>query len=56
MHPLRRPQVAYLKADEAPTKVSSEYADFANVFFPKLAIKLSKHTGINDYTIKLMDN
>ena len=42
--------------DEAPTKVLSEYIDFADVFFPKLATKLSKHIRINDHTIKLVDD
>ena len=56
MHPLKKAQVVYLKADEALTKVSSEYANFADVFSPKLAIKLSKHTGINDHAIQLVDD
>ncbi len=56
VHPLRRVQIAHLKADEAPTKVSSEYADFADVFSSKFAAKLSEHTGINDHAIKLVDD
>ncbi len=56
MYPLRRAQIAHLKADEAPTKVSSKYADFADVFSPKLAVELPEHTGINDYAIELMDD
>ena len=40
VHPLRKVQIAYLKADEAPTEVPSKYADFADVFLPKLAAKL----------------
>ncbi len=56
MHPLRRAQIAHLKADEAPTKVPSEYADFADVFSPKLAAELSEHTGINDHVIELVDD
>ncbi len=43
-----------MKANEAPTKVLNKYTDFADVFSPKLAIKLPKHTGINDCTIELM--
>ena len=34
----KRAQIAYLKANEAPTEVPSKYADFANVFSPKLAV------------------
>ena len=55
IYPLRRAQIAYLKADEAPTKVPSKYADFTDVFSPKLAAKLPEH-GISNYTIKLVDN
>ena len=56
MHPLRKTQIAQLKADKASSKVSSEYADFANIFSPKLAAKLPKHTRINDYAIELVDD
>ena len=35
-----RPQIAGLIAEEAPTKVPAEYADFANVFSPDLASEL----------------
>ena len=37
VHPSRRPQIAGLIAEEAPTKVPAEYADFADVFSPDLA-------------------
>ncbi len=56
MHPSRRAQIAHLKADEAPTKVPSEYADFADIFSPKLAVELPKHTEINDHAIELVDD
>ncbi len=56
VYPLRRAQIAHLKADEALTKVPSKYADFADVFSPKLAAELPKHTKINDYTIELVDD
>ncbi len=42
--------------DEAPTKVPSEYADFADVFSPKLVAKLLEHMRINIYAIELVDN
>ncbi len=42
--------------DEAPTKVPSEYADFADIFSPKLAAALLEHTGINNHAIELVDN
>ncbi len=56
MHPSKRAQIAHLKVDEAPTKVPSEYANFADVFLPKLAAELSEHTGINDHAIELVDD
>ncbi len=56
MHPLKRAQIAYLKADKAFIKVPSKYADFADVFSPKLAIELPKHTRINDHAIELVDD
>ena len=56
MYLLRRAKIAYLKADKAFSKVLSKYADFANVFFSKLAAKLPEHTRINDYAIKLVND
>ena len=41
--------------EETPTKVPVEYADIADVFSPDLSSKLPVHTGINDYTIELID-
>ena len=56
MHPLKRAQIAHLKADEATTKVLSKYADFADVFFPKSATKLLKYMRINNHAIELVDD
>lgn len=56
MHPSRKTQIAYLKAEKALTKVSSKYANFANVFSPKLTIKFPKNLGIKNYVMKLVDN
>ena len=55
VHPSRRPQIFGLIAEEASTKVSAEYSDFADVFFPDLASELPEHTGINDHAIELVD-
>ena len=55
VHPSRRPQISGLIAEEAPTKVPDEYADFADVFSPDLAAELPEHTGINDHAIELVD-
>ncbi len=56
VHPSRRAQIAHLKVDEAPIEVPSEYADFADVFSPKLAAKLPEHTWINDHAIELVND
>ena len=54
--PSRKAQIAHLKVNEVPTKVLSEYADFADVFSPKLAVELPEHTEMNDHAIELVDN
>ena len=54
MHPLKRAQIAHLKADEVTTGVSREYTDFADVFLSKLVIELLQ-LKINNNTIKLVD-
>ena len=56
MYLAKRAQISDVKANEAPIKVFSKYTDFANVFSPKLAVKLPKYTAINDYSIKLVDD
>ena len=55
MHRSKRAQIAYLKADEASTKVPREYADFVDVFLSKLAAKLLEHK-ISNYAIKLVED
>ena len=54
VYPFRRPQIFGLIAEEALTKVSAKYSDFADVFSPDLASKLLEHTGINNHAIKLV--
>ena len=56
VHPLKKAQIAQMKANKASSKVPSEYANFADVFSPKLAAELSEHTRINDHAIELVDN
>ena len=56
MHPSRKAQIAYLKADKVLIKVFSKYADFANVCSPKLAAKLPEYMKINNHIIKLVNN
>ncbi len=54
MHPSKRAQIVHLKADEALSKLPSEYANFADVFSPKLAAELPEHTRINNHTIEFV--
>ena len=56
MYHLKKAQIAYLKAAETFSKMSSKYADFVDVFLSKLAIELSKHTKIINHAIKLMND
>ncbi len=56
VYPSKRAQIAHQKADEAPTKVPSEYAYFADVFSQKLAAELPEHAVINDHTIELVND
>ena len=51
VHPFREPQISGLIAEEAPTKISAEYSDFADVFSSDLATKFPKHTEINTHAI-----
>ncbi len=56
MHLSKKAQIAHLKADEALFEVPSKYTNFANVFSPKLTVELPEYTGINNHTIKFVDN
>ena len=51
-----KPQIAGLIAKEVFRKIFSKYINFADVFMPDLAFKLSKHTGINNHAIKLVNS
>ena len=55
VHLSKMAQIAYLKVDKALTKVFSEYINFADIFLPKLVIKVSKHIKNNNHAIKLVD-
>lgn len=56
MHSSKRAQIAYLKVDKAFIKVSSKYTHFADVFLPKLVVKLPKHMMINNHAIEFIDD
>lgn len=50
----QRAQIAPLKADKALTSIPPKYANFLDIFFKDLAVKLLKYTIINDHTINLV--
>ncbi len=56
MHLSKRTQIAHLKADKAPSEIPGEYADFVDVFSPKLAKEPPEHTWINNHAIELVDD
>ena len=56
VHLSKKAQIAHLKVNKASTKVSSKYADFADIFLSKLVASLFEHTKINNYIIKLRDD
>lgn len=56
IYPLKKAQIAYLKANNISIKVFSKYDNFANIFSYKLAIKLFELISINNYTIKFVNN
>ena len=55
IYPLKRAQIVYPKADQALIKVPSKYADFADVFSPKLAKEFSEYE-ISDHVIKFVND
>ena len=56
IHSFQRPQISGLIVKEVLTKVPAKYSDFVNIFSLNLASELPEYTGINDYTIKLVDS
>ena len=48
--------MAFLKANEVFTKISNKYTYFIEIFLPKLAVKLFKYIGTNNYIIELMND
>ncbi len=47
--------LASLQQDKAPTEISLEYADYADVFLFDLAMELPENTGINENAIELVE-
>ena len=56
IHPCCKPQIAILIAKKASKKMSDKYIDFTDVFSPDLAFDFRKHSGINNYAIKLVNS
>ncbi len=52
----RRDRIAHLKADKVPSEMPSKYADFADIFSLKLAVKLPEYTRIKNHAIELVDD
>ena len=49
-------QIRLLLADKTPTKVSTKYSDYTDVFLFDLVIKLPENTSIIKYAIELVDD
>ena len=56
IHPLQKAQIAALKQNEAFTKVSNKYFDFADIFSEKKALMLPEQTDLNKHAIELEDS
>ena len=56
MHPSRAAQIAALEQNEALTKVSFKYINYADIFSFDLAMGLPVNTGINKHAIELQDS
>ena len=54
VYPFWHAQIALLKVEKVT--ILSKYVDYTNVFSLDFAAELSKHTGINDHFIDLIDN
>ena len=55
IHFSQEAQISALIQNKAPTKVLPKYADYINVFFFNLAMKLPENTSINEHAIKLKE-
>ena len=53
IHSSQTVEIVALNQNEAPTKVSSKYIDYTNLFSFKLVMKLLENTDINEHAIKL---
>ncbi len=51
----RAAQIAALQWNKVPTKILAKYSDYADVFFPELAMELPENMEMNEYDIELID-
>lgn len=51
-----RAQLISFPTNNAPTAISSKYADFVDILFLESEAKLSEYTKINDHSIDLFDS
>ncbi len=56
VHLSKKAQITNLKGDESHTKILSKYADFVDVFLPKLVVELPEYTRINNHILELVDD
>lgn len=56
IYPSYKSQIVGLIAKKDFIKISTKYANFADVFFLDLNFKLCKHTGIDNHAIELVDS
>lgn len=54
-HLSHRAQIVSLKIDKTPIVDLLEYANFINILFLKLVVKLLEQNGINDHIINLIN-
>ena len=55
VYPSRTAKIAALNWNKAPTEIPSEYADYAYVFPPDLAMELPENKSINEHFIELIE-
>lgn len=55
VHSSYQTQIAFLKANEAPTAVSTKYADIVNIFSPNLIAEFWEYIEINNHVIDIIN-
>lgn len=56
VYSFQKTQIASFKLNKIPTTIFIENSDFVDIFLPKLATELSKHTEIKNYAINFVDS